>query len=289
MPVTDPRLRGSPGAGVRCGVGCQQLHLCRSHLDAETCGLDPLACAALSSSMARASLSSRTTEVRREEACYYEPELNRTYGDLAAHYGVASCLRGRIVHAIRPRRRSGYRSFSGGCWRRCAAPVFSLAELNEAILELVHKLNERPFRKLAAHERSCIRVSIALRCSRCLCSVRVCGVEEGAGESGLSHRVGRSLLQHAYQLVGKEVEGEARKGRWRSSIKASGLPAMCAAVSRMWPAPMRAPSEVSPAISEWTPTRIIAWAGKVGPSRAAGESILTSKPHRRWGIVRRWG
>ena len=39
--------RGSSGAGVRRGAGRQQLHLRRSHLDAEPVGLDSLACAGL--------------------------------------------------------------------------------------------------------------------------------------------------------------------------------------------------------------------------------------------------
>jgi len=35
MPVTDPKTARFARRSVRCGVGCQQLHLCRSHLDAE--------------------------------------------------------------------------------------------------------------------------------------------------------------------------------------------------------------------------------------------------------------
>jgi transposase len=103
--------------------------------------------------------------------CYYEPELNLTYGDLAAHYGVG------ILSARPYRPRDKVKAAIGVqiVQRWVLATLrkrqfFSLAELNEAILELVHKLNERPFRKLAGSRADCIRVSIALRCSRCLCS-----------------------------------------------------------------------------------------------------------------------
>jgi transposase len=85
-----------------------------------------------------------------KQPCYYEPELNRTYGDLAIHYGVG-------ILPARPYRPRDKAKAEVGVqivqrWVLAALrkrQFFSLAELNEAILELVHKLNERPFRKLA--------------------------------------------------------------------------------------------------------------------------------------------
>jgi len=82
--------------------------------------------------------------------CYYEPELNRTYGDLAIHYGVG-------ILPARPYRPRDKAKAEVGVqivqrWVLAALrkrQFFSLAELNEAILELVHRLNQRPFRKLA--------------------------------------------------------------------------------------------------------------------------------------------
>jgi len=38
-------------------------------------------------------------------ACRYEPELNRTYQDLAAHYGTVSFRRGRANRGTRQRSR----------------------------------------------------------------------------------------------------------------------------------------------------------------------------------------
>jgi transposase len=82
--------------------------------------------------------------------CYYEPELNRTYGDLAIHYGV-DILPAR---PYRPRDKSKAEVGVQVVQRWVLAALrrrqfFGLAELNEAILELVGKLNERPFRKMA--------------------------------------------------------------------------------------------------------------------------------------------
>ena len=75
---------------------------------------------------------------------YYEPELNHTYGDLAIHYGVG-------ILPARPYRPRDKAKAEVGVqivqrWVLAALrkrQFFSLAELNEAILELVHKLNER--------------------------------------------------------------------------------------------------------------------------------------------------
>jgi transposase len=80
--------------------------------------------------------------------CYYEPELNRTYGDLATHYGLG-------ILPSRPYRPRDKAKAEVGVqvvqrWVLAALrkrQFFSLAELNDAILELVHKLNARPFRK----------------------------------------------------------------------------------------------------------------------------------------------
>src|SRR5204862_3214965 len=81
--------------------------------------------------------------------CYYEPELNRTYNDLAIHYGVG-------ILPARPRRARDKAKAESGVqvvqrWILAALrkrQFFSLAELNEAIGELLVKLNQRPFRKM---------------------------------------------------------------------------------------------------------------------------------------------
>jgi transposase len=84
-----------------------------------------------------------------KKPCYYEPELNRTYNDLAIHYGVG-------ILPARPRRPKDKAKAESGVqvvqrWILAALrkrQFFSLAELNEAIAELLVKLNQRAFRKL---------------------------------------------------------------------------------------------------------------------------------------------
>ncbi len=79
---------------------------------------------------------------------YYEPDLNPTYRDLGEHYGVA------IIPARPYRARDKAKAEVGvqvvQRWIVAALrqrQFFSLAEVNEAIAELLARLNERPFRK----------------------------------------------------------------------------------------------------------------------------------------------
>ena len=78
----------------------------------------------------------------------YEPDLNPTYADLAQHYGVA-------VLPARSRKPRDKAKVEVGVqvverWILAALrhrPCFSLAELNQAIRELLTRLNQRPFKR----------------------------------------------------------------------------------------------------------------------------------------------
>jgi len=80
-------------------------------------------------------------------ACFYEPLVNRTYADMAAHYGTA------VIPArpYKPRDKAKVEVGVQVVQRWILARLrnrrfFSLAELNQAIRELVSQLNERPMR-----------------------------------------------------------------------------------------------------------------------------------------------
>jgi len=81
-------------------------------------------------------------------ACRYEPDLNRTYHELAMHYGVGVLP----TRPYKPRDKAKVESGVQVVQRWIVAALrhrrfFSLAELNQAIRELLAKLNQRPFRK----------------------------------------------------------------------------------------------------------------------------------------------
>jgi transposase len=84
-----------------------------------------------------------------KRASFYDPDLNPTYRDLAAHYGVA-------VLPARPRKPKDKAKVEGGVliverWilaRLRNQRFFSLAEANRAVTELLELLNQRAFKKL---------------------------------------------------------------------------------------------------------------------------------------------
>ena len=54
------------------------------------------------------------------KASFYDPEINRSYGAMAAHYGVG-ILPARPYHRrIKPKSRPEYASLSSTCWAGCA-------------------------------------------------------------------------------------------------------------------------------------------------------------------------
>jgi transposase len=87
-------------------------------------------------------------------ANWYEPGLNRTYLDLATHYGTA-------ILPARPRKPRDKAKVEVAVlvverWilaRLRNRRFFSLAELNQAIAELVVDLNARPMRRLGVSRR----------------------------------------------------------------------------------------------------------------------------------------
>src|SRR5919108_6009117 len=81
-------------------------------------------------------------------ACRYEPDLNRTYQEMAMHYGVAVLP----ARPYKPRDKAKVENGVQVVERWIVAALrhrrfFSLAALNQAIRELLQKLNQRPFRK----------------------------------------------------------------------------------------------------------------------------------------------
>jgi transposase len=145
------------------------------------------------------------------KACRYEPGINRTYEEMAAHYGVA------VVPARRRKPRDKAKVEAGVLvverWILAALrkrKFFSLAEVNQAIQELLVRLNDRPFRKRDGSRRSLFE-SLDKPALRTLPAERY---EYGDWET---HRVGidyhvafdNHWYSVPYQLTQQEVEVRA--------------------------------------------------------------------------------
>lgn len=214
----------------------------------------------------------------------YEPRCNRTYEALAEHYGCA-------ILAARPGKPRDKAKVEAGVllverWilaRLRNRRFYSLAELNAAIGELVAMLNERSFQKLEGSRRSWFEL-LDRPAMRPLPAIAFEYAEfKRARVSRLDYHI--EFERHYYSvphaLVGQEVELRVTRSTvevlWRNRRIASHARSERRAGYTTVPEHMPASHR---AHREWTPQRLIGWAGSIG---AATESlvshILQSKPH----------
>lgn len=215
--------------------------------------------------------------------CRYEPVPNRTYGELAAHYGAA-------VIPARPYRARDKAKVEVGVQvaQRWILAVlrnrtfFSLAEMNEAIREKLADLNNRLMKHLGASrrelferlDRPALRLLPPNRFE--MAEWKSCGVN-----IDYHVEIGHNYYSVPYQLVGERVEARAttsmvevffKSRRVASHRRLSGR-GQYATIPEHRPASHRAHAE-------WSPSRLIGWAEKTGPAatRLVAE-ILRTRPH----------
>ena len=137
------------GLSVRGRTGRQHLHLRASHLEPGPANW--VACHILAFEFFNGTTKLIVPDNPRtgvDRACRYEPDLNRTYHEMAQHYGVAVMP----ARPYKPRDKAKVENAVLLVERWIMAALrhhrfFTLAELNQAIGQLLERLNHRPFRK----------------------------------------------------------------------------------------------------------------------------------------------
>ncbi len=222
-----------------------------------------------------------------QRACRYEPDLNPTYQEMATHYGVA------VVPArpYKPRDKAKVESGVLLVERWIVAALrqrkfFSLAELNQAIAELLQRLNQRSFRKREG-TRASLFAALDQPALRALPAERY---QFGAWQTARVNidyhiEIERHYYSVPYQLTGQVVE--VRRSETTVEIFHRGVRVASHARSRQ-PHQATTAHEHRPKSHqkhlEWTPSRLVEWALSVGPSTASlFEQILAGKPHPEMG------
>jgi len=218
----------------------------------------------------------------------YEPGLNPTYAEMAAHYGCA------IIPARPYKPRDKSKAEQGVLlaerWVLAALrhrTFFSLAEANAAIAERLTWLNERPFKKLPGSRRELFE-SLDRPALRPLPAHPYEYAEWKSAKVNIDYHleVDRHWYSVPHQLVGQVCDTRVTttivevlyKGRRVASHRRS------ADGSRFTTEPAHMP-ESHRRHAEWTPGRIVAWAERSGP--ATGElvtEIMASRPHPEQGF-----
>jgi transposase len=221
-------------------------------------------------------------------ASYYEPDLNRTYHDLSLYYGTA-ILPARVR---KPKDKAKVENGVQGVEQRILAPLrhrtfFSLAELNQAIRELLIEYNERPFQKLPGSRRTLFE-TVDKPALKPLPERRYEYAEWKKAAVNIDYHVevdGR-YYSVPYQLVRQRVEVRLTSTivecfhngkRVASHIRSSRKGCHTTQKEHM--------PKSHQQYLEWSPERLVKWAGKTGGSTAVVvESIMASRVHPQQGF-----
>lgn len=218
----------------------------------------------------------------------YEPELNRTYAEMAAHYGAA-ILPARVG---KPRDKAkvelGVQVVERWILARLRhLRLFSLDALNRAIAELLSALNQRPFKKLPGSRRTLFEQLDRPALRPLPAQPYVFATWKKARVSIDYHiAVEHHYYSVPYQLVKCEVEVRLsahtveifHRGKRVASHRRSSRRGAHTTVNTHMPTAHRA-------YAEWTPQRLVRWAEKIGPATAALIAhILASRAHPQQGF-----
>jgi transposase len=221
------------------------------------------------------------------KACFYDPDLNHTYRDMATHYSA-------VVLPARPRRPTDKPKVEGAVllaqrWilaRLRDQRFFSLDELNRSIRELLTRLNTRPFKKLPgcrqsafdAIDRPALRALPAMRYEFAEWKTARVGIDYHVDGDGhyysVPHRFAREKVD--VRMTASIVEVFHRGTRIASHARNMFKGHHSTIDGHMTPGHLE--------VKGWNATRLVDWAARIGPhTKAVVESILHQRRHPQQG------
>ena len=215
--------------------------------------------------------------------CRYEPELNRTYAEMGAHYGMAIIPARPRRPKDKPRAENGVQNVE----RRILARLrnrtfFSLEELNQAIWAELKLLNEKPFQKLDGSRQSLYEELEKPALKPLPKKPFEYAVWKKLTVNIDYHvEVNKNFYSTPYQLVKETVDV-----RITSSVveilyqgKRVASHRLLMGKGKFSTLPEHRPASHQKHL-EWTPSRIIGWAAQTGPqTKALAMRIMEQKPH----------
>lgn len=213
----------------------------------------------------------------------YEPILNATYAEMAAHYGVAVIPARPYKPRDKAKAEAGVQVVQRWILARLRTRTFfSLAELNAAITELLTWLNQRPFKRLEG-SRAKLFEELDRPALRPLPATRYQFATWKTATVNLDYHI---EVDHHYYSVPYQLARDAvdvrisattveifRRGRRVASHLRSSARGRHTTASEHMPESHRRHLE-------WTPGRIVRWAEGTGPQTAAlVTAVMESRPH----------
>lgn len=214
--------------------------------------------------------------------CRYEPGLNRTYQELARHYGA-------VVIPARPgkaRDKAKVETMVQVAQRWILARLrnqtfFEITELNTAIARLLEELNDRPMQKIGK-SRHQLWEQLDRPALKALPIARYEQAEWTSCRVNIDYHVEVDHHPYSvpYQLIGEELEARYTPSVVEIYYKGHRLVSHVRRYDHQPSTLAEHMPSAHRAHAEWTPSRLIRWAEKTGP--AAGrvvKGILESRPH----------
>lgn len=227
------------------------------------------------------------TKTAVSKACRYDPDLNPTYQEFAMHYGMG-------VVPARPYKPRDKAKVENGVlvverWIVAALrhrKFFSLSELNQAIRELLVRVNERPFRKrdgsraslFQSLEKPALRPLPGQRFDMSLWTRAKVNIDYHVAFDENFYSVPYTLVQQVVEVRSTPTTVEIfHKGNRVASHPRRRGSSHAVTIHAHRP-------KSHQAHLAWPPSRIVSWARSIGSNTAQlVEKILHDKPHPEMG------
>ena len=220
--------------------------------------------------------------------CRYEPQIHRTYQEMAEHYGT-------VIIPARPRRPRDKAKAEAGVLiaeRQILAALrdhtfFSVAGLNQTLAPLLARLNAQPFQKLEgsrdswfdAHEKPTLQPLPTTAFELATWSKAVVNIDYHVVVAKHRYSVPYSLIHQTLEvrLTASTVE-LFQHGKRVAVHRRSFRPGWFTTLDEHRP-------KAHQKHLEWTPGRIVQWACKTGPACAQlVQRIMEERPHPEQGF-----
>jgi transposase len=219
--------------------------------------------------------------------CRYEPDLHRTYEDMARHYHT-------VVIPARPGHPKDKAKVEEGVllaqrWINAVLrnhKFFNVAEANVAVREKGEILNNRKFRKVDATRRQ-LYEKLDRPALRPLPPTRYEFAEWSRPRAGPDYHVevGKHLYSVPFQLVHQKLDARLTSTVVEIFRKGQRVASHVRIFDRRFSTQHEHMPKAHQEYVAWTPERIIDWAGKTGPNTAQlVEEILESRLHPQQGF-----
>jgi transposase len=216
-------------------------------------------------------------------ASRYEPEINRTYAELARHYGAVVIPARPATPTDKPLVEVSVQIAQR--WVLAALrhrTFFTLADLNAAIRERIDAINDRPMKRLGVSRRTLFD-QIDRPALKPLPAARYELAEWKGCRVNIDYHVeiAHNFYSVPYQLVHEHVEVRFTASTVEVFFKNRPVAAHARLTGRgCYATQVAHMPRAHRAHAEWTPSRLIAWAEQTGPATGrlvAG--ILERRPH----------